>query len=200
LKSVNLEIFPGETLGIIGKNGSGKSTLLRLISGVIKPDKGIISNQGASVSLLLLNAGFSPNLSGRDNAVLSGIYHGFPRYEVERQIDKIHEFSELGDFFYEPLRTYSTGMRARLSFSISTIIIPDVLLIDEVLSVGDIRFREKAEQVMVQRMQSNLTVVLVSHSHAQIKRFCDRVIIIENGGAVFSGDPEEALSIYEKQK
>ncbi|MCU7915031.1 MAG: ABC transporter ATP-binding protein [Candidatus Thiodiazotropha sp. (ex Gloverina cf. vestifex)] len=198
LKSITLDIFPGETLGIIGKNGAGKSTLLRLISGVIKPDTGKIINRGASVSLLALQVGFDPNLSGRDNAILSGMLQGHSRFDVEEKLDEIHEYSELGDFFNEPVRTYSTGMRARLGFSVSIIISPDILLVDEVLSVGDLQFRQKAERSMVRRFQSKQTVVLISHSHHQIARLCDRVILLENGTNVLEGLPRNVIDIYTK--
>jgi len=196
LKSVSFDIFPGETLGIIGKNGSGKSSLLRLISGIIKPDRGQVINRATSVSLLVLQPGFNPYLSGRDNAVLSGMLQGVSRKEVRNRLNEIHEYSELGGFFYEPVRTYSTGMRARLGFSISTILNPDVLLIDEVLSVGDEKFKEKAEHTMVSKIQSNQTVVLVSHSPTQIKRLCNRAILIDDGYSVAEGNPSEVLDEY----
>lgn len=182
LKSINMDIYPGETLGIIGRNGAGKSTLLKVISGIIKPDSGEVINRGASVSLLALQAGFDPNLSGRDNAILSGMLQGYSRREVELKLDKIENFSELGDFFYEPVRTYSSGMRTRLGFSVSTTISPDVLLIDEALSVGDKEFRKKAEQVIIKKTQSEQTIVLVSHSEEQINRLCDRTIIMTKSG------------------
>ncbi|MCB2428445.1 ABC transporter ATP-binding protein [Methylophaga pinxianii] len=178
LKSINLDIYPGETLGILGRNGAGKSTLLKVISGILKPDSGEIINRGASVSLLALQAGFDPNLSGRDNAVLSGMLQGYSRKEIESKLEEIQDFSELGDFFYEPVRTYSSGMRTRLGFSVSTTISPDVLLIDEVLSVGDKEFRKKAEQVIIQKIQSQQTIILVSHSEQQIIRLCERSIIL----------------------
>ena len=196
LKSISLDIYAGETLGILGRNGAGKSTLLRIISGVIKPDTGQITNRGVSVSLLALQAGFDPNLVGRDNAILSGMMQGFSRKAIESRLDEIQEFSELGDFFYEPVRTYSTGMRARLGFSITTIFSPDVLLVDEVLSVGDAHFKQKAERTMLAKIQSQQTVVLVSHSHHQIERICDRVIVIEGGVSVASGQPREVLGMY----
>lgn len=199
LKSINLEIYPGETLGILGRNGAGKSTLLRLISGVIKPDNGKVINAGVSVSLLALQAGFDPNLNGHDNAILSGMLQGYSRKEVESQLDEIQEYSELGDFFLEPVRTYSTGMRARLGFSIATIISPDVLLIDEVLGVGDQHFRQKAERTMVEKIQSQQTVVLVSHSHHQIARLCDRAVLIDGGISCVTGEPHEVLKLYEKK-
>jgi lipopolysaccharide transport system ATP-binding protein len=199
LKSINLEIYPGETLGILGRNGAGKSTLLRLISGVIKPDNGKVINSGVSVSLLALQAGFDPNLNGHDNAILSGMLQGYSRKEVEARLDEIQEYSELGDFFFEPVRTYSTGMGARLGFSIATIISPDVLLIDEVLGVGDQHFRQKAERTMVLKIQSQQTVVLVSHSHHQIARLCDRAVLIDEGVSFATGEPHEVLKIYEEK-
>ncbi len=198
LKSVSLDIYPGETLGILGRNGSGKSTLLRIISGVIKPDSGKMTNYGASVSLLALQAGFDANLSGHDNAILGGILRGLPRRKIEAQLNEIQEYSELGDFFFEPVRTYSTGMRARLGFSIATIISPDVLLVDEVLGVGDQHFKDKAERTMVAKIQSQQTVVLVSHSHQQVKRLCDRAVLIDKGVSYSSGEPHEVLAIYEE--
>ena len=199
LKSINLDIYPGETLGILGRNGSGKSTLLRIISGVIRPDRGRVINHGASVSLLALQAGFDPNLNGSDNAILSGMLQGSSRREVQDKLNEIQEYSELGDFFFEPVRTYSTGMRARLGFSITTIINPDVLLIDEALSVGDQHFRQKAERTMVAKIQSQQTVVLVTHSHQQIARLCDRAVLIDEGISYASGDPHKVLGIYEER-
>ena len=199
LKSVTLDIYPGETLGILGRNGSGKSTLLRIISGVIRPDQGKIINHSVSVSLLALQAGFDPDLSGRDNAILSGMLQGYSRREVLGRLDEIQEYSELGDFFFEPVRTYSTGMRARLGFSITTIISPDVLLVDEVLSVGDKHFKEKAERTMAAKIESEQTIVLVSHSHHQILRLCDRAVLIDQGISFASGEPHEVISVYEEQ-
>ncbi len=197
LKSITLDIYPGETLGILGRNGAGKSTLLRVISGIIRPDEGKLINHGATVSLLALQAGFDPNLNGRDNTILSGMLQGYSRREVEARLDEILEYSELGDFFFEPLRIYSTGMRARLGFSITTIISPDVLLVDEVLGVGDKHFKGKAERTMAAKIQSQQTVVLVSHSHQQIVRMCDRAVLIDEGLSFASGEPREVLSLYE---
>ena len=199
LKSITLDIYPGETLGILGRNGSGKSTLLRIISGLIRPDQGKVINHGVSVSLLALQAGFDPNLNGRDNAILSAMLQGHSRQKVRSRLDEIQEYSELGDFFFEPVRTYSTGMRTRLGFSITTIISPDVLLVDEVLSVGDKHFKEKAERTMVAKIQSQQTVVLVSHSHHQIARLCDRAVLIDEGISFATGEPREVLDLYENR-
>lgn len=196
LKSINLDIYPGETLGIIGRNGAGKSTLLRLISGVLRPDNGKIINRGVSVSLLALQAGFDPNLSGRDNTIIGGMLQGYSRREVKEKLYEIQEYSELGDFFFEPVRTYSTGMTARLGFSITTIVSPDVLLIDEVLGVGDQHFRQKAERTMIGKIQSRQTIILVSHALNQIARLCDRALLIDNGISCATGEPKDVIKIY----
>jgi len=198
LKSITFDIYPGETLGILGRNGSGKSTLLRIISGLIQPDQGEVINRGVSVSLLALQAGFDSNLNGRDNAILSGMLQGHSRQKVQARLDEIQDYSELGDFFFEPVRTYSAGMRTRLGFSIATIISPDILLVDEVLSVGDQHFKEKAERTMVAKIQSQQTVVLVSHSHHQIARLCDRAVLIDEGISFATGAPREILALYEE--
>lgn len=184
LESVNLEIFPGETLGVLGKNGAGKSTLLRVLAGILRPDQGQVINNGHSVSLLALQAGFDPVLNGHENAILSGMLQGLTRKEVTSRVDEIRDYADIGEFFDEPIRTYSTGMRARLGFAIATITRPDVLLIDEVLGVGDQEFREKSEQTLTAKIQSGQSVVLVTHSLAQTRHLCDRVVRLE-GGSVY---------------
>ena len=199
LKNVSFEVKKGETLGVLGRNGAGKSTLLRLMAGAIQPDSGQVLNHGATISLLALQVGFDVNLSGQDNAIISGILQGKTRSQVKSKLGAIKEFSELGDFFNEPVRTYSTGMRARLGFSISNIISPDVLLIDEVLGVGDHGFRQKAEDIMRAKLKSNQTVVLVSHSVQQIERVCDRAILIEDKTTFAMGDPPEIIKLYRQQ-
>jgi len=188
LKSITLDINRGESLGILGKNGAGKSTLLRVISGVLRPDQGKVVNNGHSVSLLALQAGFDPVLSGRENAILSGMLQGLTRREITSKLGEIHDYAEIGDFFFEPVRTYSTGMRARLGFSIATITRPDVLLIDEVLSVGDQEFRKKSERTLASKIRSGQSVVLVTHSLVQTRLLCDRVVSIEDGMAHEAGD------------
>jgi lipopolysaccharide transport system ATP-binding protein len=196
LKSIDLDLHYGETMGIIGHNGAGKSTLLSLLSGVIRPDSGRIINNNATVSLLSIGVGFEENLNGRDNAIIGGMLQGKHRREVKSRLDEIHDYSELGDFFFKPVRTYSTGMRARLGFSIASIITPDVLLLDEVLSVGDQHFRDKAEHTMAKKIHSSQTVVLVSHAPSQIERMCDRVLLIDRGQSVTVCDPREAIELY----
>ena len=196
LQNVNIEIKKGETLGIVGLNGAGKSTLLRLMAGVIRPDSGGVNIYDATISLLSLQVGFDVNLTGRDNAIFSGIIQGKHLSEVKDKINEIKSFSELGSFFDEPVRTYSSGMRARLGFSISNTLRPDVLLIDEVLGVGDMSFRKKAENAMAERLKSTQTVVLVSHSIQQIERVCDRAILIDNKTVRAEGDPKVVSSKY----
>lgn len=178
LDGVSFDLYRGETLGIVGRNGAGKSTLLRIMAGIIRPDQGQVINHGVSVSLLALQAGFDPELPGRDNAIMNGMLLGYTRRQVEARMADIVAFSELGDFIDEPVKTYSSGMRSRLGFSVSVFMTPDVLLLDEILSVGDKAFREKAESEMTRKMRSDQTIVLVSHSENQINRLCDRVICL----------------------
>ncbi len=181
LEGVSFDIRRGETLGILGRNGAGKSTLLRVVAGIIQPDSGEIVNHGVTVSLLALQAGFDAELPGTDNAILSGMLMGYTRKQVEARLDDIAEFSELGDFMYEPVKTYSSGMKARLGFSVAMYMTPDVLLLDEVLSVGDKQFKKKAETEMMKKLHSDQTVLLVSHSERQVGRLCERVVEIQGG-------------------
>lgn len=177
LDNVSFDIHRGETLGIVGRNGAGKSTLLRVIAGIIQPDAGEVINRGVSVSLLALQAGFDPELPGRDNAIINGMLLGYSKKQVESKIESIKAFSELNDFFEEPVKTYSSGMRSRLGFSVSMYLTPDVLLLDEVLSVGDREFREKAEsEIQKKTSKGDLTLVLVSHSKVQVEKVTDRVV------------------------
>lgn len=178
LENINIDIYRGETLGVVGRNGAGKSTLLRVISGIIKPDSGKVVNYGVTASLLALQAGFDPELPGKDNAIMSGMLMGYTRAQIELLLPKIQEFSEIKEFFDEPVKTYSSGMRARLGFSVAVFATPDVLLLDEILSVGDKEFREKAEAEMMKKINSAQTVILVSHSEGQVNRVCDRVLAI----------------------
>lgn len=179
IKNVNFNIHRGETVGIIGRNGAGKSTLLKVIAGIIQPDTGKVISRDVTASLLTLQAGFDPELSGIDNSVISGMLMGYTKQQVESRIGDIAEFSELGSFMKEPVKTYSSGMKARLGFSVAVYMTPDVLLLDEILSVGDKQFKKKAETEMMKKIHSQQTIVLVSHSEGQVKRLCDRVIEME---------------------
>jgi lipopolysaccharide transport system ATP-binding protein len=196
LKDISFDLFRGETLGVIGRNGAGKSTLLQLLAGIILPDRGTIRNDGVRATLLSLALGFKGTLSGRDNAVLSGLFLGMRRREIERCLPGIEAFAELGDFFDQPVRTYSSGMRARLGFAVAILADPDVLLIDEVLGVGDADFRRKSSEALRARIRADRTVVLVSHSSSTISRLCDRAVLVEDGCVVAEGDTAEVIERY----
>lgn len=171
LRDVSFNINRGDSVGVIGRNGAGKTTLLRLLGGIIRPDKGEIINNNATTALLALQVGFDAELSGRVNAVLSGMLLGFRKHEVEESLKKIIEFSELGPFIDKPVKSYSAGMRARLGFSVALKMSPDVLLVDEVLGVGDAGFRRKSISVMQEKLKSDQTIVLVSHNANTVKNF-----------------------------
>ena len=188
LKSINLEILPGETLGVIGSNGSGKSTLLKILARIYQPDEGKITFKAQKISLLSLALGFDPRLSGLDNAVFSSMLLGATLKEAKQKVPGIIDFSELGEFASHPVRTYSSGMRARLGFSVALNMQADVLLIDEAMAVGDAKFSAKSEKAIVQKLTSSQTVVLVSHSADQINRLCDRAVWIEKGEIVLAGE------------
>ncbi|MCO7535521.1 MULTISPECIES: ABC transporter ATP-binding protein [Pseudomonas] len=198
LKGIDLDIKAGETLGILGRNGAGKSTLLKVLSGALTPDSGEVLNHGASVALLALQAGFDSNLTGRDNAIFGGMLLGHPKKCVIERVEEIKAYSELGDYFEEPVRNYSTGMASRLGFAISTIMSPDVILVDEVLSVGDASFKKKAERTMIQKIASGQTVVLVSHSQGQIAALCDRCVILEGGKLITGEGVGQVMKLYEE--
>ncbi|GJL83571.1 MAG: hypothetical protein DHS20C01_32050 [marine bacterium B5-7] len=198
LNSINIDISQGETLGLIGRNGCGKSTLLRLIAGVFTPDSGSIERHGARVSILSLAVGFDPELSGRDNILLSATLLGLSKEDITRNYESIVDFSELGEFIQQPVRIYSSGMRMRLGFAIAITMKPDVLLIDEALGVGDAAFRIKAENALSEKIRSNQTVVLVSHTSTQIARLCDRVLWLENGAICMQGEAQQVLDSYEQ--
>jgi len=196
LKSINLEIRPGETLGVIGSNGSGKSTLLKVLARIYKPDEGEIVYNANKISLLSLALGFDARLSGFDNAILSSMLLGATLREAKQKVDGIIDFSELGEFASHPVKTYSSGMRARLGFSVALNMKADVLLIDEALAVGDAKFKAKSEKAIVERVTSSQTVVLVSHSGAQINRLCDRAVWIEKGEIMLEGDTDFVTKRY----
>jgi lipopolysaccharide transport system ATP-binding protein len=198
LEDVSLQLRRGERLGVIGRNGAGKSTLLRTIAGILAPDRGSIRRAPVSCQLLSLALGFVPHLSGRDNAVLSGLMLGLRRREIVTRLPSIREFSELGDFFEQPIASYSAGMMMRLAFSVAIQVEPDVLLIDEVLAVGDAEFQQKSGAAMRSRMREGHTVVLVSHNEDHIAALCDRVIWIEHGRSVLEADRETVFAAYHR--
>jgi len=196
LEDVSLHLPRGARLGVVGRNGAGKSTLLRVLAGIIVPDRGRVSRAAVTCQLLSLQLGFMQHLSGRDNAVLSGLMLGLRRREIERRLPAVLEFSELGDFFEQPISTYSTGMTARLGFSVAMQVEAEVLLIDEVLSVGDTDFQEKSGAALRERIHSGTTVVFVSHSDEQIRQVCDSALWIEHGRSVAQGTVGDVLGAY----
>jgi lipopolysaccharide transport system ATP-binding protein len=196
LNDVSFRVKKGETFGIVGRNGSGKSTILSLMGGVIRQDKGEIRTVGRISSLLELGAGFHPDLSGIENIILNGILMGHTRNEMLGKVDMIVEFSELGDFIYQPLRTYSSGMHVRLAFSVAVHVDPEILLVDEALAVGDISFQEKCMKKMLEFRESGTTIVIVSHDLTSIVRLCDRALWIDNGSVVEAGPPKDVVMNY----
>ena len=196
LHKISFEVYRGEALGIIGKNGAGKSTALGLIAGVLKPSAGKIAVKGRVSALLELGSGFNAELTGRENIVLNGVLLGLTRSEVLCKMDEIIEFSGLGDFTDQPLRTYSTGMIMRLGFSVVASLDPDILLIDEVFAVGDMDFQKKCMEKLESFKRNGVTIVLVSHGLQTIKQTCDRVVWIENHQVRMIGSPEEVVSSY----
>ena len=198
VKGVSFEVPKGQILGICGKNGSGKSTLLRAISGIFSPDSGSINLHGNSISLLSIGVGFQKQLTGYENIFLSGMLLGYSKEQIEAKIDDIIEFSELGDFIYRPVRSYSSGMHSKLAFSITAILETDIMLIDEVLSVGDIHFKEKSYNKMKELISNDdRTVVIVSHNSNTIKELCNKVIWLHEGLIKAQGDPKDIMDKYE---
>lgn len=197
LKDVSFSLRAGETLGVIGGNGAGKSTLLRMIAGIIAPDRGHLwRHPHMTASLLALNAGLKPELSGRENAIISGLLLGMRQKEIADLLSEIRAFSGLGDFFERPVGTYSTGMRARLGFAVAIHADPDVLLIDEVLGVGDHNFKAKSHAAIQEKIRAKKTVVLVSHSMEAIRRLSDRVLWIEQGKSIACDEPNHVINGY----
>ncbi len=199
LKDVSFELKKGERLGILGLNGAGKSTLLKVIAGVYKPTKGSVQRYGHMAPMIELGAGFDPNYTGRENIFLYGSVLGFSKEFLMSKYDEILEFSELGEFIDVPIKNYSSGMKARLGFSIATVVEPEILILDEVLSVGDAKFRKKCEKKMKKMFDHGVTVLFVSHSLAQVKRLCNKAIILEHGQLIAKGDIDDVVEIYEKK-
>lgn len=198
LKNISFDIYKGDSVGIIGRNGSGKTTLLRLLGGIIKPDNGSILKEDISTALLALQIGFDPELTGRLNALISGMLLGFTKKEVLADMDKIIEFAELENFIDKPTRVYSAGMKARLGFAVTLEMCPDVLLIDEVLGVGDENFQKKSMAVMKKKILSEQTIVFVSHNAASVKSLCNKAVWIENGIVQMKGDSDKIVAAYQE--
>ncbi len=196
LKNINFQVEKGEKLGVVGLNGAGKSTLLKLISGVMKPTEGKIELKGSLVPLLELGAGFDPDYTGRENIFLNGALLGYSKEFIESKFDEIVEFSELQKFIDVPVKNYSSGMVARLGFSIATIIEPRILILDEVLAVGDAKFKAKSEERMKSFLNKDVTVLFVSHSIEQVKSLCTRAIWLEKGKLIMEGPVEEVCDRY----
>lgn len=197
VRGISFDIEEGQVVGLIGKNGSGKSTLLRSIAGIFSPDKGEINLYGKTVSLLSIGVGFKTNLSGRENIILSGLLMGFKKAEILEKMDQIIEFSELGKFIDKPVKTYSSGMYSKLAFSITAVMETDIMLIDEVLSVGDEKFKKKSYAKIKELISDKTrTVIIVSHSIDTLKKLCDHVVWINDGEFVMQGDAQEVLEAY----
>ena len=199
VKNVSFKVEKGEILGIVGKNGSGKSTMLRAIAGIFAPNSGTVDLHGNSISLLAIGIGFKTELSGRDNIILSGMLLGFSQDQIQEKMEQIIEFSELGDFIDAPVRTYSSGMHSKLAFSITAILETQIILIDEVLSVGDARFKKKSYQKMKELISDkDRTVVIVSHDRKTIADLCDKVLWINDGELVQFGPTDAVLDAYDE--
>ena len=197
LKDVSFTVNKGDRLGILGLNGAGKSTILKVIAGVYKPSEGHVERYGKMAPMIELGAGFDPQYTGRENIYLYGSVLGFSREFLDEKYDEILEFSELKEFIDVPLKNYSSGMKARLGFAIATIVEPEILILDEVLSVGDAKFRRKCENKMQGMFDKGVTVLFVSHSIEQVKNLCNKAILLDHGRLIAQGDIEEVAAIYE---
>lgn len=200
LKDVNLEVKRGEAWGLIGTNGSGKSTLLKLICGILKPYKGSVEVSGSIAPLIELGAGFDGELTARENVYLNGAILGYKRAFMDQHFDEIIEFAELQDFVDVPLKNFSSGMSARLGFAVATIVKPDILIVDEVLAVGDQAFQEKCQKRMEQMLSGGTTLLFVSHSIDQVKALCQKAIWIDKGIVMASGDINQIAEMYVQAK
>jgi lipopolysaccharide transport system ATP-binding protein len=196
LRDVSLEIAHGESVGLVGHNGSGKSTLLKLAAGILRPGEGTVRVEGRIAPMLELATGFDPDLSGRDNVFLNGALMGYTRRQMAEKYDRIVGFSELGDFMQMPVKNYSSGMLARLGFAIATDVEPDILMIDEVLAVGDEKFQAKCRDRMQSIRQSGCTILYVSHDVGSVVELCSRAVVLHHGALVFDGAPAAAVARY----
>jgi ABC-type polysaccharide/polyol phosphate transport system ATPase subunit len=198
LRDVSFEVSHGTSIGIIGANGAGKSTLMRAIAGILPPSEGRIEVHGRVSTLLALGVGFNRKLSGRENVVLGGLAAGMTREELDERYDEIADFAELGEFIDMPMQTYSSGMSARLAFSVAVHLDPDILLIDEALSTGDAKFKQKAARKMREVAEHAGTMFLVSHAMRSVKRLCNEALWLHKGQLMMQGDPEEVIAAYTK--
>ena len=198
LNDISFTVEKGERVGILGLNGAGKSTLLKVIAGVLKPTKGSVKVSGVIAPMLELGAGFDMNYSGKENIFLYGATMGYSRKFIEEKYDEIVEFSELKDFIDVPVKNYSSGMRARLGFAIATAVEPEILILDEVLSVGDAKFRKKSEDKVRSMFDKGTTVLFVSHSTQQVLNICNKAIILDHGKLIASGDAKEICALYDE--
>lgn len=198
LKDISFTVEKGERLGILGFNGAGKSTLLKTVAGVLKPTKGTVHVEGVIAPLLELGAGFDSNYSGKENIFLYGATMGYSRKYIQERYDEIVEFSELKDFIDVPIKNYSSGMRARLGFAIATAVDPEVLILDEVLSVGDAKFGKKSEAKVRSMFDKGVTVLFVSHNTDQVRRLCDKAIILQKGTIIANGEVNEVCDKYDE--
>ena len=196
LNDMSFTVYKGDKLGILGYNGAGKSTILKILAGIYEPTFGTIQINGKVAPLLELSAGFDKNYTGKDNIYLNGAFLSMDKHFLEEKYDDIVEFSELGEYINYPVKNYSSGMRAKLGFSIATLIEPDILIVDEILSVGDIKFRRKSSEKINELMAEGVTVLLVSHSINQVKKICDKCIWIDNGKIIMEGPADEVCDAY----
>ena len=199
LKDISFKINKGDRVGIVGLNGAGKSTLLKVISGVLKPTEGKVKISGNIAPLLELGAGFNKQYTGVENIYLYGAMLGYSKAFLNEKFDEIVEFSELGEFINVPVKNYSSGMKSRLGFAIATIVEPDILILDEVLSVGDAKFRKKSTNKIKSMIDNNVTVLFVSHSIEQVLELCNKAILLEKGHLVAYGSSEEIAELYQKK-
>lgn len=199
VKGVSFDVPKGEIMGIVGKNGSGKSTMLRAIAGIFSPDEGTINLGDYSVSLLSIGVGFQKKLTGRENIYLSGMLLGFSEKEIDDKIDEIIEFAEIGDFIDRPVKAYSSGMHSKLAFSITAVLETDIMLIDEVLSVGDAKFKKKSYEKMKSLIENrDRTVIIVSHNMNTLRELCDSILWLHEGELKMIGTPDEVIPKYEE--
>ena len=197
LRNISMDVHKGESLGLIGPNGAGKSTLLKVVSGVIKPTGGKVHTKGTIAPLIELSAGFDDELTGEENIYLNASILGFSRKEIEERYERIVDFSELRDFIGTPLKNYSSGMVARLAFSVATEADPDILIIDEVLAVGDARFRQKSKERILAFKNRGIAILFVSHDMEQVRNICNKVLWLDHGKIKMLGETHEVISAYE---